>query len=218
MKIEISYPYIAAVIAMRESLLPAANELYRDKYKLEPSELVKFVQDTQNSHLVRLDDPEAPFLKRNDQGIETLVMMWGHPKNPLDPHFQIAIICPLTKDKRGLPTYKPESVVRGPKANVMIAGFPTCCEGAVQAHWTEIKGNEWKEESRIPYAGMPNPEYAHWFKGKVALAHTPADMTLLKEMGMDILARRFPNDPRFQAPGQSSLPSFKEVARLTMGL
>lgn len=194
-------PSLYAVIPMVSQIVPYAQALFdqdRDLGTIDVKELAKLVQATEKLHLARLDDPAKPVIKKDATGNDTLIMAWGHPKNPLDTDYVVALLCKKDGNK-----FVPETVLRGAKANVLIVGGMSCCGSALQAHWTQTKPQPEAniDEARIPLAGLPHPEHAHWLKGKVQLADTvnnPTAKAAIEQVLMDVLSVRFPNDARFK--------------------
>lgn len=192
-------PEVVAIVPLIPQVLPVAKNLYRDRNVL-PSEVLDFAKRTQPIHLARLDDPNDPLIKTGKDGSRTLFLLWGHPKNPLDTNFLVAMVCPEQKDEHGRSMFKPSLMLRGPLANVMVIGGMSCCGAALQTHWSQVfEGNiPAIDDARIPVAGLPDPEHADWLKGKVHLAKSQAGLQSLHHIAMDVLAHRLPNDSRFK--------------------
>jgi len=219
----INIPSIHAVIPMIPQILPHTQKLYQGDEKtglINVDALFALANATKNVHLRRFDDPDKPFVKRDAAGNETVIMMWGHPKNSLDSDYIIAFLCKKTTDG----SYKPETVIRGSKANVLIVGGMSCCGSSVQAHWTQVMGNGTVIDSaHVPLEGLPHPEHANWLKGKMHLADTindPAAKQALYHMAMDVLSARYPNEQQFKhacADNSNYMDFAKSGQTLTLG-
>ena len=193
------FPEVSAIVPLIQQVLPAAKNLYRGDH-VDPAELLDFAKRTQPIHLARLDDPQKPLIKAAPDGKKTLFLLWGHPKNYLDTNFLVSMVCPEQKDTQGKTVFKPNVMLRGPLANVMVIGGMSCCGSALQTHWSQVfEGNISPiDDARIPLAGLPDSAHANWLKGKVHLANSQAGLSALNHMAIDMFAHRLPNDSRFQ--------------------
>ena len=191
-------PTIYAVIPSLGKVLPDIKALYDENERAETlnvKKLGEFVMRSQNIHLARIDDPEKPFITRDKTGNEILIMAWGHPINPLEGDYIVALICKKDRDGNGREMFMPQSVLRGAKANVLIVGGMSCCGTALQAHWTHIADTVHIDASRVPATGLPQNHFKHWLRGKVRFIDTvnnSRDKSFLEDMARDIVSARFP--------------------------
>jgi hypothetical protein len=190
----VQFPTVHAVIPLLPKLLPYVEALHKEPL-IDPKGLVSIVTASEKIHFARLDDPEKPMLKIDEKGRVTLYMVWAHPDNPLDPDYIVALVCPETLDSHGKKMYKPEMIMRGAKANVMIVGGMSCCGSSVQSHVTQIdsKGKA-LDIAGVPLGGMPHPEHANWLKGKVHVVKGHEGAHALLHLAQDVLAPRMPHN------------------------
>ena len=193
----VNAPRIAAVVPLIDPVLPLAEELYAPQ-DLDPAKTEAFVRRTEPVHLKRIDDPANPLIKTLPDGSKTLYLLWGHPQNLVDPNFLVSMVCPLEKDEHGEDMYKPNVLIRGPLANVIIVGGMGCCGAALQSHWTQVLSDGTAiDDARLPLAGLSHPEHGRWLKGKVHIPNAQG-LSALQHMAYDVLAHRMPDDKRFK--------------------
>lgn len=201
-------PDVTAIIPLIAQVKPFAEKLYAEAF-VKPLDLVEFAKKTQQIHLARLDDKNNPLIVKDAKGRESLILMWGHPKNYFDTNFLVGMICPLSKDNDGMNVYRPATLVRGPLANIMVVGGMSCCGSALQAHWSEVQTDgSLRDDSRVPVMALKKKEFANWLRGRVDVADTPDKVSALHAMAMDMMAHRLPNDARFKKTGQDYISRF----------
>lgn len=197
-------PNIRAVVALSNDVMGSAGDLFKDPtlnlHKLSDF-LRKFsVAGDGNRCLGRVDDPSRPMIIKDEHGVDTMYQVWGHPRDPLNPEFSVVLISKRTKDSRNEDVFKPEILLRGPKANVLIVGGMSCCGGALQAHWTQTRGEGQApiDAARVPTSGHFHDEHRNWLQGKVHVADGEQGLNAIRHLITDVLAHRFPDDPRFK--------------------
>lgn len=192
------HPEIAAIIPLLANVTEKVADLYDHDF-LDLDATRALVEDADVIKLRRLDDPANPLIKTDEKGNQTLVLLWGHPKNITDTDWIVGIQCALTQNQHGQLMFMPTLVMRGEKANVLIVGGMSCCGGAIQTHWSHILPEGAAiDEARMPEAGISHPEHNNWLQGKVYVANNAQAKEALIHMARDLLAHRLPNDPRFK--------------------
>lgn len=214
-------PHVRAIIPLIKDIVPYARALYEQDF-VDPEYLGQLIEGTQDYHFKSLHDLNNPLIKRDKDGREVMYMLWGHPEELLNSEWMIGMVAPKSMTTDGRAVFKPEIVLRGPKANVLIAGGMNCCGSGLQTHWSQVfqEAKPPIDDARIPVGGLPHAEHANWLKGRVHIAHGPDGLNALKHMAFDILAHRFPHDQRFQhdCGSASDYNAYSRQARtLSMG-
>lgn len=203
-------PYVAGVFPLLENIGARVHAMFSKK-SLDLQLAQSLVQDASAQRLLGLHDLTKPLIQTDAQGRKSLLLVWAHPKDFSDPDFMVAMVCPAARDRDGREIYKPEVVIRGKHANVLIIGGMSCCGGTVQAHVTQISDEGVFDQPLQPTAALAHPEHMFWLKDKLRLADTPQGKAALYEMARAIAHHRRPNDPRFMP--RADAPDYLGYAR-----
>ncbi len=207
-------PEIPAVIPVLPMVIDDVHALARDK-DMDSAKLSALVQKSEPFLMRPIHARDTPLIRKDAQGNLSYYMLWAHPvrEHMRNPDFMVGIEFRMRKNNAGKNAYVPETILRGPLANVVIVGGMACC-GALQAHWTHRNDDgSYVDRAMAPAIGLIDAEHLHWMKGKVYAAETQHSKAQLSHLCLDILANRFPDEFKHECASQAAYGDMKSGLR-----
>lgn len=195
-------PDIFSVVAMTDEAIIAFKKLYdEDTERLSVPKLNAILQNGDIKKYGMLTEPNNPMLVGDpENGPVTMYQVFIAPIGERKPGYEHIpspdyTVVLISQMEEGSGVFKPQMLLRGKEADVVVVGGMTCCgKIGVQTHWTQDMGDgRIIDEARIPLEGLAHDEHAFWLKDKVHVA--PGDVLI--HILQHALAHRFPDNPKY---------------------